>query len=178
MAGKQRLFFSKEQLEAMYQTKTCREIAAEFGCGETAIWNRIKKFGIKLRGYENPRKRPKAFTEAHMIALRKAKKAIRGKFVGSKSGNWRGGLTAINLAARSSGEYREWKMKALELAGYKCQFCGVKKGAICECCGQKIALHVHHIESFAKFHERRFDPANSEVLCVSCHHSRHFGKTG
>lgn len=179
MAAAKGLKIGKEVLQEMYQSMTCRQIADHFGCGETAIWNRVKQYGIKLAGYEdNPRRRPKPFTAAHLKAIRASHKARRGVFVGPKAARWKGGLTTINLLARASGAYREWKFESLELAGNKCSSCGAKKGSVCECCGQKTALHVHHVHSFAKFPDKRFDPSNSEVLCVKCHHSRHFGKTG
>src|SRR5690349_18351626 len=56
--------------------------------------------------------------------------------------------------------------------------CGVENGTACECCGAQVRLHVHHVESFAKVPERRFDPNNSEILCPKCHHSRHWSKPG
>lgn len=178
VAAAKGLQISKEQLEKMYQTMTCRKIAEHFGCGETAIWNRVKKYGIKLNGVQNPRKRPKQFTEAHLEALRAAKKKIRGVYTGDKASNWKGGAAEQNRIARASGEYKEWKLLALARAGNKCQSCGVKKGHVCECCGQRATLHVHHVFSFAKFPNLRFDPSNSEVLCARCHHSRHHGKPG
>lgn len=178
MAAAKGLKIGKEVLEEMYQSMSCRQIADHFGCGETAIWNRVKQYGIKLKGYDNPRKRPKVFTAEHLAALRKAKRAIRGVYVGPKAANWRGGVSEQNLMLRRSGAYLEWKQAALLLAAFRCQGCGAEKGSVCDCCGQKIALHVHHVKSFAKYPESRFDPTNSEVLCAKCHHSRHFGKTG
>lgn len=82
------------------------------------------------------------------------------------------------LRLRGSREYREWRAAALELRGGRCQDCGAQDGAVCECCGTRIKLHVHHVESFAKVPERRFDPTNSEVLCPKCHWSRHRCKPG
>ena len=180
MAGKRTFHVTKDVLDSMYQSMTMDAIAKHFGVGETVIHKRIHEFGIKLRGFEeNPRTRPKVpFSPEHFAAIRLAHRNKRGQNVGDKNHNWRGGATEQNLAARRSGAYKEWKLAALGLAGNKCQQCGVAKGHLCDCCGQRVELHVHHVESFAKNIERRFDPTNSEVLCAGCHRSRHFGKIG
>jgi hypothetical protein len=166
-------------LESMYQTMPMKKIAEHFGVGETVVWQRIHEYGIKLNGFEDkPRSRPKPFSEQHLEAMRVAGMKRRGKWVGQKNPNWRGGRTESNLAARRTGAYKQWKLASLARVGNRCESCGVEKGHVCECCGNKIALHVHHVKSFASHEELRFDPLNSEVLCSKCHHSRHFGKIG
>lgn len=162
----------KETLEAMYQTKSMREIALEFGVGETVVFNRLKEHGIELKEHRNHRLKPgKVFTDEHKANIRAAH--IAKAAVGEKNPNWKGGLTEINRRARTGWQAREWREKSLGRAGYQCEECGVKQGHECECCGVRIRLHVHHVKSFAKFPEYRFDPANSEVLCPKCHHTRH-----
>lgn len=175
MAGKRKFFVDKETLDSMYQRMPMKAIAEQLGVGETVIHKRIHEFGIKLCGYEgNPRTRSKKFTPEHLAALRQAHRKTRGVYVGEKNHNWRGGATEQNLAARRSGAYKEWKFSALNLAGNKCQQCGAINGHVCDCCGQRVTLHVHHVVSFAKHVEYRFDPLNSEVLCAKCHHSKHW----
>jgi 5-methylcytosine-specific restriction endonuclease McrA len=172
-AGGRRTFDPPKQvLEAMYQTKSMRDIALEFGVGETVVFNRLKEHGIELTEHRNHRLRPgRVFTDEHKANIRKS--LIANAAYGEKNPNWKGGLTEINRRARNSWQAREWKQKALERAGHKCEECGVVDGKTCECCGVKVKLHVHHVKSFAKFPEHRFDPANSEVLCPKCHHTRH-----
>ncbi len=163
---------SKQELEAEYQSKSMRQIADKYGVGETVVWKRLNEFGIKLHDYENGGHRLKPgriFSDEHR---RNIGLSMRGK-VGPLNRNWKGGKTAENLRLRGSIEYREWKRAALALRGCKCQACGVADGTVCECCGTEIVLHVHHVMSFAKYPETRFDPKNSEVLCPKCHHSRH-----
>lgn len=46
------------------------------------------------------------------------------------------------------------------------------RGGICEQCGSSELLHVHHITYENIFREKDED---LEVLCVSCHRSRHDG---
>ena len=162
---------SREELEAEYQNHSMRQIAEKYGVGETVVWNRLKEFGIKLHDYENGGHRLKPgriFSAEHRHNI---SRSMRGK-VGPLNRNW-SGKTAENIRLRGSIDYREWKAAALLLRGYKCQDCGALDRAVCECCGTQIVLHVHHVESFAKFPERRFDPHNSEVLCPKCHRSRH-----
>lgn len=168
----------KSELESLYQRMTMKAIASHFGVGETAVWNRIKEYGIKLEGVDNPRRRPKAFTAEHLAAIRASAVKRRGKWVGDKNPHWKGGATVANLEMRRTGAYKQWKNESLARAGYKCQDCGAEKGHICECCGQPVVLHVHHVHSFAGHPELRFDSLNSEVLCARCHHSRHRRKIG
>lgn len=162
----------KEELANLYQTMSMIEIAAHYGVGETVVWQRLKDHGIKLRDFENGGHRLKPgriFSKEHRENIGRS---MRGK-IGPLNRNWKGGKTAQNIQLRGSIEYREWKRAALSLRGSQCQECGVRNGFECECCGIRIVLHVHHVESFARVPERRFDPTNSEVLCPKCHHRRH-----
>lgn len=165
----------KKELAELYQTMSMTQIAERFGVGQTVVWKRLKEHGIKLRDFEEGGHRLKpgrVFSEEHRNNI---SRSMRGK-VGPLNRNWRGGKATQNLQLRGSIEYREWKRAALSLRGNKCQECGAVNGFICECCGTHIVLHVHHVESFARVPEKRFDPANSEVLCPKCHRRRHRSK--
>ena len=70
---------------------------------------------------------------------------------------------------RQSTEYKTWRRHALKLHNMRCDKCGTKQHTICKCCGNKVYLHVHHVEKFSTNTERRFDPSNSSVLCTKCH---------
>lgn len=70
---------------------------------------------------------------------------------------------------RQSSLYKKWRRDALKLHKLQCQKCEVGQHSICECCGNKIFLEVHHLEKFSSNVERRFDPTNSAVLCKKCH---------
>lgn len=167
----------KEVLESLYQTKSMREIAEHFGVGETVVFKRLKEHDIELKEHKNHRLKPgRIFTDEHKANIRKS--LISRAAYGEKNPNWKGGATAKNLALRRSWQSREWKKNSLIRANHQCEHCGVKDGSICECCGTNVKLHVHHIHSFAKFPDLRFDPANSEVLCPKCHYSEHKWKTG
>lgn len=173
-AGGRRSFnVSKRHLDSLYQKHSLREIAAMYEVGQTVIFNRIAEYGIKIRDEDvarSQRKKGIVFSPEHRMRI---SLAHRGRWVGEKNPNWKGGVHHKHLSLRASGEYKMWKASALERAGYCCQSCGVEQGSVCDCCGTKIVLHVHHVKSFSAHVESRFDPANSEVLCPKCHHVRH-----
>lgn len=162
----------KEVLQELYQTKSMQDIAKHFGVGETVVFKRLKEHGIELKLHKNHRLKPgRIFSDEHKANIRKS--LIARVAYGEKNPNWKGGLTVKNLQARNSWEAREWRANSLIRADHQCEECGVKEGKTCKCCGVKIKLHVHHVKSFARFPESRFDPTNSEVLCPKCHHAKH-----
>lgn len=164
-------------LRGMYQERSMREIAETYGVGETVVFNRLKEHGIALKEHGNHRLKPgRKFTDEHKQNIRKS--LIERAAYGDKNPNWRGGLTEINRRERNSWRAREWKVQSLDRANHQCEKCGVKQGQVCACCGLKITLHVHHVRSFAKYKELRFDPANSLVMCPKCHRAEHQMKTG
>lgn len=172
--GSRREFeISKERLEVLYAEHSMREIAFMFGVGETLVFKRIKEHGIVLD--ENHRDRKgKTFSETHKANIQKAQIGLHR---GDRNPNWQGGITPENKKGRSRAIYRIWKIGALKLAGNTCQRCGAVKGHVCECCGQRIILHVHHLKQYANHPELRYAPENAEVLCAKCHHEEHTKKT-
>lgn len=163
---------SKEVLSDLYQQSSMRQIAEMFGVGETVVWKRLHEHGITLKDHENGGHRLKVgrvFSDEHRANIARSQK---GK-TGALNINWKGGVTLENVKARLSPEAIAWKKAVLQRHGYSCQECGVKRHSLCKCCGTKVQLHVHHIKSFAKHPELRFDVENGEVLCPKCHTSRH-----
>lgn len=175
--GKRRGFDpDKELLDRLYQKMSMKEIAQEYGVGETVVWSRLKEHGITLRGYENGghRKKPgRRFSKEHLRNLRKAAKARRGKYAGENSPNWKGGVSGAAAADRRTGAHREWRRNVLANYGNKCADCGVVDRHICECCGVKVVLHIHHIKPYRDYPELRHDPSNGIPLCPKCHYQRH-----
>ena len=173
--GRRTVQIGKRELERLYQDHSMAKIAEMYGCGETVIFKRLKEYGISVKGHEahGHRTKTRVFSDRHVKNLRKAAKARRGKYAGENSPHWKGGATEANLQARRSGAYREWKNAVLDRVGHKCQSCGLEKGAVCKCCGQKATLHVHHIKPFAEYPELRFEPSNGRVLCAKCHYQLH-----
>lgn len=177
MAAKDRHQIDPAELEKLYQTHTMKQLAEHFGCSETTIWARIKRHGIKhdVYGDDGHKRRSREFTDEHRKRMSEARK---GKYGAEANGNWKGGISHVHRSLRGSLDYQMWRKAALALRGDGCQECGKKDGQTCECCGTTVKLHVHHVFSFAKFPDKRFDPENSEVLCPACHHSRHRVKIG
>lgn len=63
---------------------------------------------------------------------------------------------------RNRREYKYWRLAVLERDGNTCQCCGIAEKD----------LESHHIESFAKYKEKRYDIANGITLCRACHNTR------
>lgn len=64
---------------------------------------------------------------------------------------------------RNSAQYKEWREAVLKRDGYACSICGKKD----------VTLHVHHLKSFSKFKDLRFDISNGIALCLDCHQKSH-----
>lgn len=60
----------------------------------------------------------------------------------------------------ASRKYWEWRDAVKERDGWKCQHCR---------CEDKKKLHAHHIESWGKNPDLRFDINNGMTLCKNCH---------
>jgi hypothetical protein len=96
---------------------------------------------------------------------RRVSKTLMGKYVGEKSGNWKGGITPINKMQRI--KFRDTMQKqVLERDNYTCQMCGVR-GA---------SLQVDHIQPWSEYVEGRFDMNNCRTLYVECHYEITFGR--
>jgi hypothetical protein len=93
-------------------------------------------------------------------ANKKRSEALRG----SKSHLWKGGITPLNKNIRMDYKYRLWRTRVYERDNYTCQECGARNGN-----GKAIILNVHHIKSFSKYPELRFNVDNGITLCKKCH---------
>ena len=94
----------------------------------------------------------------HRLAISKGQKraVIEGRHP------WKVNKIAHKDQERAHLEYKIWKEKVMEANGKKCK-----------ACGRTDRLHCHHIKSFYNFPELKFDPANGELLCISCHMRHH-----
>lgn len=93
----------------------------------------------------------------HLSEIMKNKK-------GEKSPTWKGGITPINNKIRNSLEYKKWRKSVFERDNYTCRFCGYISIK-----GKYIPIQAHHIKSFSKYPEFRFDLDNGITLCKNCH---------
>ena len=84
----------------------------------------------------------------------------KGKYLGDKNWNWKGGITPQNLKIRNSNEGVAWRKKVFKRDNYTCQICGDNRGG---------NLEAHHLKQFAYYPELRFDINNGITLCRKCH---------
>ena len=83
---------------------------------------------------------------------------------GEKNPNWKGGITPMNLAARMTFEYKQWRTVIFEREKYTCQHCGAKSGK-----GKIVVLNADHIKPFSRYPDLRLNLDNGRTLCVNCH---------
>jgi hypothetical protein len=86
------------------------------------------------------------------------------KFSGANNPNWKGGVYPEHLLIRHSSEMKRWRREVFERDKFTCVSCGRSRKP-----GDRVVLHAHHIKSFAKFPEFRFEVSNGETLCTKCH---------
>ena len=84
-----------------------------------------------------------------------------------KKGNrWKG--------SKGQVRYMTWRKNVFELNKAKS---GGSRYYVCEKCNKKRkttrVLHAHHIKSWDKFPEDRYDRNNGVVLCIKCHNTFH-----
>lgn len=75
-------------------------------------------------------------------------------------------ITPKNKALRETFEGREWKKS-----------CKFRDNFMCIICGSNEILQIHHIKSFTRFPELRFDIDNGATLCKK-HHTEFHRKYG
>lgn len=75
---------------------------------------------------------------------------------------WKGGLTRAVLVIRGKKQYRDWRSAVL-----------ARDGNQCTRCQSTNRLHVHHIKSFEKHIELRYDISNGLTVCENCHSTIH-----
>ena len=82
--------------------------------------------------------------------------------IGKNHWNWKNGITKENHRIRQSSQYLDFRKMVLE-----------RDKHVCQECGSKNRLHVHHIKPFSQYPELRFDVNNGITLCVNCHRKVH-----
>jgi hypothetical protein len=79
----------------------------------------------------------------------------RPKSRGENNHNWRGGAS---LGTHGGWRYKKWKKEIYERDNYTCQ-----------ACGKKDKLETHHLRSWVKYPELRYELSNGTTLCEKCH---------
>lgn len=125
----------------------------------TPEWSRKiseSKKGTKM-GEQNP-----FFGKTHTLETRKRiSEKVRANppdINGDKHPNWQGGITN----PRKSSQEKVWSRQVKRRDNYTCQECGITKE-------DGVKLEAHHIKSFSKYPELRFEVSNGITLCNPCH---------
>lgn len=87
---------------------------------------------------------------------------------GEKSHLWKGGVSDANRRDTSTVEYKIWRDAVFQRDLYSCRLCA-KKGA---------TLQAHHIKSWVRHEELRYDVDNGITLCKKCHDAHHIASGG
>lgn len=96
-------------------------------------------------------------------AKQKMSLARRGKFMGEKSPNWKGGITPENTKVRNSIDFQLWRGAIFARDNFTCQKYGIR-GCV---------LHAHHIQNFSQYPELRFAIDNGITLSDRAHKEFH-----
>ena len=126
-----------------YYEKPCRLERTKY-CSEKcriANLNKGRPVGFKL-------------TEKHKEKLSAFATSRRGE----NAANWRGGTSRSYKDGYWSPEYKKWRTNVFERDNYTCRECG-----------DNNYVTAHHIKSFAKYIDLRYDIDNGLTLCELCH---------
>ena len=116
----------------------------------------------ELRWTPEKRERQSGWSRDQVIkqgGVPNAVKFTKGSTAGEKNHKWKGGITSENQKIRHSDEYVAWIKAVMARDNHTCQICQIRGGK----------LHAHHIKSFAKFRDLRYDVTNGLTACKDCH---------
>ena len=123
-----------------------------------------KKMSEMLKGNKNPRwkgGKPKCIDCGKRLADYQSKRCLRCRGLNQcqeKHFNWKGGISK-NSHSNDEPKYKQWRSDIFQRDNWTCQTCGLK--------GKKLV--AHHIKSWAKFPELRYEIENGITLCEECH---------
>lgn len=113
-----------------------------------------RKHSETMKGPANAM-RGKAHSEATRIA-------VSAKKQGVSVVDWTGFATPVGAMERASVRFEKWRKSVFERDNYTCAMCSKHGGS----------LHAHHIKTFAKYPDLRYEVSNGITLCGSpCHRS-------
>lgn len=115
-----------------------------------------KKISNSKLGDKNPSKK--------FEVRKKISESMKGKFIGEKAWNWKGGISSDRDKLRQTFEYKEWRKSVFKRDSYTCQKCNKKKSG---------KLQAHHIKSFDNNKDLIIDICNGITLCINCHKEFH-----
>lgn len=134
--------------------KSAEQISAETDITPRTIIQWLRRHDISVRASNRGRK-----FSPEVVANMSASK--RGKRVGDKNPNWRGGRVDPMARERQSYAHKAWSQAVRRRDG-KCMQCGATE-----------RLHAHHVQSWHKHPELRYVATNGVTLCARCHQKVH-----
>ncbi len=118
----------------------------------------LKKGSMVGRRYQKGQKSPSGMLGKKQSLETKIK--MRASAHRGESNNmWKGGITPVNQAIRTSAAYKDWRVTVFQRDNYTCLECG----------SRGVTLHADHIKPFAYYPELRLVITNGRTLCVPCH---------
>ena len=83
--------------------------------------------------------------------------------VGELSPRWDGGRNYRPYVHLKTKEYKDWRKAVFSRDNFTCQDCG----------NEELMLNAHHIKSYSKYPELRYELSNGLTLCQKCHVEYH-----
>lgn len=170
----------------LYRFTTNAELARQLGVSPSTVSRRARGLGVRkdashYRAMQHgrmigrtlgPTTRAKIaakamgrrVTEAAKVAALRTKRARGTLLRGDRHPNWKGGRPWERYRRP---EYIAWRSAVLDRDRYCCTDCGK------QCLRYESGLAAHHLLSYAKHPESRYDVANGVTLCRRCHMARH-----
>lgn len=116
------------------------------------VWNKGKKLAeshakkcrVAMLGKKHSLETRLKMSEAHL---------------GEKNHNYINGVSRFIVSHYNDLRYKLWREAVFQRDNWTCQNCGTKGGY----------LEPHHIKSWAKFVDLRFELDNGQTLCKTCH---------
>lgn len=94
--------------------------------------------------------------------LPKRKSLKKSEMIGPLNYNWKGGKTKAIELARKNLAYSNWRLGIFRKNKFLCKNCNSNKN-----------IEAHHLLSFSKFPQFRYDLWNGIILCTKCHKEVH-----
>jgi 5-methylcytosine-specific restriction endonuclease McrA len=144
-----------------------------FSLGREVRDSTREKIAAALRGRKQPAEQTEKMVSTlrrlytddpeRLVRLRAHMDRIRPR--GENHHNWNVGVSKQRDKEFGSPQYNAFRDSVLERDGYVCQWCGSRK-----------QLQVHHVKPYASHPNLRFDPDNGLTLCVECHNTTKRGQ--
>jgi hypothetical protein len=132
------------------KAKMC--IAQKLRFQKTPVWNKGKK--MSPEAIENNRKAQTGRKQTIETRLKRSRKWLK-----ENNPNYIDGRTRLGCRHPQDMKLAIWRESVFVRDDYTCQVCFVRGGY----------LEAHHIKSWSKYPELRYELSNGQTLCKKCH---------